>query len=254
MLINKERKRSALIANYWQEKSSTGIAWQLCWKPVCSSTESYLSRWLFEKPFTEDNQHPRAFIAGRQTHGKGQRGRVWLSPKGGVWISAALPFLGHKQSTGLFGLAVAFAMAERLESKKIPVQIKWPNDLLVFGKKLAGFLPGLIHRGQSLKLARVGIGLNVNNKVPDNGISLSKLLEPNQCHPCEWAGEVLLALDRAMELFEKEEFFYLEAQKRLWSKEVVDPNSGDIWEIEGLDKSGALKLKKDNEKMILTRW
>lgn len=254
MLINRERKRSALIANYWQENSSHGIPWHIYSRPVCSSTETDLSRWLYERPFIGNSLHPRAFIADRQTNGKGQRGRIWQSPQGGVWISAALPYLGKNQSVGLFGLAVAFAMTERLERRKIPVQIKWPNDLLVSGKKLAGFLPSLIFRGQSLKLARIGIGLNVSNKVPLNGISLAKILEPNQCHVYKWAGEVLLAIDRAMDLFEQEESFHLEAEKRLWSKEVVDPSSGDIWEIDGLDITGALKLKNNNKQMVWTRW
>ena len=251
-MSNRKNKRSGSIANYWQEKSSSQTPWQLCWKPVCASTEIDLSRWLLEKPFNGIN--PRAFISDRQIYGKGQRGRYWQSPNGGVWLSAALPCLGEKQSVGLFGLAVALAMAERLESRKIPVKIKWPNDLLVFGRKLAGLLPSLVYRGKSMRLARVGIGLNVANKVPTNGISLAQILDPQRCCPMTWAGEVLLALERAIDFFDQEEFFYLEAQKRLWAKEFIDPCSREVYEIEGLDLSGALKLRKGKKEILWKRW
>tara|TARA_Y100001968_G_scaffold42730_7_gene32834 strand:+ start:5001 stop:5762 length:762 start_codon:yes stop_codon:yes gene_type:complete len=252
MLSNKPTTRSAIIANYWQRNSSGGIPWQLYWKPVCASTEIDLSRWLSEKPLKGIN--PRAFISDRQVYGKGQRGRLWQSPKGGVWISAALPCNGYTNSVGLLGLAVAFTLAERLESKRISVQIKWPNDLLVSGKKLAGILPSLIYRGHSLKLARVGIGMNIVNKVPKDGISLATILGHSSCCTSDWAGEILLALDRVMNLFEQEELFYLEAQKRLWSKEVIDSTSGEVWEVEGLDINGGLKLQKDGKKKVWTRW
>ena len=248
----KRNNSAACIANYWQRKSVGSIPWQICWKPVCASTEIDLSRWIDQKPLR--GKTPRAVISDRQTHGKGQRGRFWQSPEGGIWISAAFPCLGKKQSVGLFGLAVAFALVERLETKKISAQIKWPNDLLVQGKKLAGILPSVISRGQSNRVARVGIGLNVANKTPPQGISIAEILNYRECDRTLWAGEVLLALDRAKYFFEQEESFYLKAQERLWSEKVVDPKTGEIWEIDGLDISGGLKLHKDGKKTIWIRW
>ena len=252
MIVINSYKGASAVAKYCRKKSSFGNHWHLRWKRVCASTEIDLSNWLCEKPILLDK--PRAFIAGRQTHGKGQRGRLWHSPEGGVWLSAAIPYLGEKQSVGSFGLAVSLALAERLESRQIPVHIKWPNDLFVLGRKLAGFLPKLVFRGSSLKLARVGIGLNVSNKVPMGGISIAEILGIRNCCPEDWAAEVLLSLDRAIELFKKEEPFYLEAEKRLWAKSFLDKNSGEIYEIEGLDKNGALRLKIGDKKLIWTRY
>jgi BirA family biotin operon repressor/biotin-[acetyl-CoA-carboxylase] ligase len=54
--------------------------------PVCASTELELERWL-----TAGAVPPLALLARQQRHGHGQRGRVWHSPPGGVWLSAALP-------------------------------------------------------------------------------------------------------------------------------------------------------------------
>ena len=62
---------------------------------------------------------------------------------------------------------MALALVERIERIGVNVNIKWPNDLLVDGQKLAGILPRLFFRGGTLRLLRVGVGLNVFNNVPE---------------------------------------------------------------------------------------
>ncbi len=250
-----ERLKSASRIGYeLQSNSSSTRPWSLRIKPVCASTELDLSRWLEEKPFK--NIVPRAVFAGRQQFGRGQNRRIWESRSGGVWMSAALPLLNLEKlySAGLFGLAVALALAERLEKKGVQVQIKWPNDLVVSEKKLAGLLPRLIHRGGELRLARVGIGLNVCNKVPVEGISLSKILPPFNCYPAYWSAEVLIALDRAMDLFENSQLICSEVFNRLWSKEFLEPTTGESWSITGLGINGELKIRKGFRNQSLVRF
>ena len=155
--------------------------WNLRWLPVCSSTETCLAEWLQDAP---DLVRPRAVVAGRQRRGIGQRGRPWQSPTGGVWLSAAMPWPGQSATAaGLLGLAVALELANRLERPGVPVRIKWPNDLLVDGRKLAGLLPRLVHRGNRLRMVRCGVGLNVCNNVPAGGIALVHVqLAPKERH------------------------------------------------------------------------
>ena len=251
-MVYKKRSNAAAIASCLQKKTIRKLSWQLRWKAVCGSTEIYLTNWLAEKPLSRNQ--PMAIFASRQTHGVGQRGRFWSSPRGGVWLSAALPCLADQQSSSLFGLAVALSLCERLELLGIQAKIKWPNDLLVFDKKLAGFLPRLIYRGDRLRQARIGIGMNILNKTPVSGISLSQVLRTKNINLEKWSVEVLLSLERAMDLFETEEPFYLEVEKRLWDDKVIDPISGELWSIEGLDNSGGLKLIKGKRKMIWNRW
>ena len=155
MRIADSYRGAAAIAHLLRTKPGFSRPWKLRWKPVCASTENDLSDWLMEKPF--EDELPRALIAARQTHSTGQRGRIWQSPLGGVWISAAIPLSGQK-SAGLLGLAVAVAMAQRLERYSVPVQIKWPNDLMIGDRKLAGFLPRLVYRGKILRFGRIGLG------------------------------------------------------------------------------------------------
>ncbi|WP_320664062.1 biotin--[acetyl-CoA-carboxylase] ligase [Prochlorococcus sp. MIT 1223] len=251
-MINQERISSATIAKSLQKKSTLSNQWQLRYTPVCGSTERKLSEWLEEKPLS--NNQSRAFLASRQISGVGQRGRFWESPRGGIWLSAAIPCLGRKQSPSLFGLAVAFALSQRLELKKIKTQIKWPNDLLFFGKKLAGFLPSLIYRGEYFRFARVGVGLNVLNRTPVNGTSISEIMGSKYLSIPDWSTEVLLSIELAKNLFDEDDLFYLEAEKLLWAKTVVDPKSGKEWEIDGLDNTGGLRLKLGNKKIVWNRF
>ncbi|MBI4558045.1 MAG: biotin--[acetyl-CoA-carboxylase] ligase [Candidatus Hydrogenedentes bacterium] len=96
-------------------------------------------------------------VAERQTAGRGRHGRVWHSPRGmGLWFSVALE--GH-----LRGLPFAAALAVRdALQPRCPVVIKWPNDLLIHGRKVCGIL--VEHRGERNAL---GIGLNVHQRLED---------------------------------------------------------------------------------------
>ncbi len=244
---------AAAVARQWRKSSLVKRPWQLRWKPICASTETALSIWLRDKPLIK--KQPRALFAGRQTCGRGQYGRFWSSPVGGVWMSAAFPCDELKHSSvGLLGLAVAVALAERIELKGVDVYIKWPNDLVVANRKLAGVLPRLVHRGSDLVAARIGIGLNVCNRVPVEGVSLAEILRRGVCHPVAWAAEVLLAMDRAMDLVSDANNVCIQAENRLASRLVNDPETGEEWQISKIEINGSLRVKKASIERVWTRW
>ena len=117
--------------------------------------------------------------ARAQRQGRGRRGRQWLSPVGGLYLSwrPQLPF-GPADGVCLPFLA-ASALAELLEAQlDLRVQLKWPNDLLVAGAKLAGILV----EGRSVGprwSALVGIGLNAESLgLPPEATSLAALGHP----------------------------------------------------------------------------
>ena len=134
-----------LIYRYHKLNHPSPRSWRLILKPICASTEIELSNWIAEKP-VKKNQ-PIAIFSSCQRFGQGQAGRIWHAPKGGVWVSAAIKREGScENNSQLYGLAVALALVERIERMGVNVKIKWPNDLLVNGQKLAGFLPRLFFR------------------------------------------------------------------------------------------------------------
>jgi BirA family transcriptional regulator, biotin operon repressor / biotin---[acetyl-CoA-carboxylase] ligase len=103
-------------------------------------------------------------IADAQEHGKGRLGRSWLSPPGvNIYMSVILlPEIGPRDVTLLTLLsAVACAAAIRGESG-IQASIKWPNDLMVSGRKIGGILTEVKTDPDRITLAIIGIGLNVN--------------------------------------------------------------------------------------------
>lgn len=226
--------------------------WWLKRRGVCASTENELSQWLRQKPWC--GLHPRAVLADHQINAQGQYGRRWIAPIGGVWLSAALPWPQQNCSTGLFGLTVALALAEQIESTGLKVLIKWPNDLIIDSRKLAGVLPRLVFRGTRVRLARIGIGLNVNNPVPPGAVSLREHLSSGRCRLRIWQRSALQSLDRASKLALEPSMVVSQAEQRLWAESVTDPATGESWRVRGIGIDGRLLLGQGTRRTSWTRW
>lgn len=107
-------------------------------------------------------QRPVLLVAERQTAGRGRAGRSWHSVPGGVLtfsLAWHFPVAAHTLS-GL-PLAIGVAVAELLQALDLPVQLKWPNDILRDGKKLAGILVESAADKQGGSWVVAGIGLNL---------------------------------------------------------------------------------------------
>lgn len=227
------------------------LRWQRRHLPVCASTEIELAHWLAlreaaGRPLPGDGT-ALAVLARRQRFGRGQQGRSWSSPPGGIWLSAAVPWPSQPASAAL-GLAVAVGLALQLETLGLRPQLKWPNDLLVGGRKLAGLLPRLRHRGGLVRWAQVGIGLNGCNRVPVGAINLAaalangprrhpqaavRRLEPRLLAALEWAVAAAPAATAVRDL----------AQARLWRPASGIDHGGRLWQVEGLELDGRLRLR-----------
>ena len=105
-------------------------------------------------------------IADEQTAGKGRIKRVWLTPEGNIALSVILyPTVTYL--TYLVMLA-SLAVARSIEAVTgLKTQIKWPNDVLINGKKLCGILAESDVRGDVVNYAIIGIGMNVNLRLSD---------------------------------------------------------------------------------------
>jgi BirA family transcriptional regulator, biotin operon repressor / biotin---[acetyl-CoA-carboxylase] ligase len=103
-------------------------------------------------------------FAESQTKGRGRLGRKWISPgRKGLWFSVLLrPDLRPQETTQLT-VASAIALLRALEAETgLPVEIKWPNDLLIRGKKVAGILTELSAEPDRVRHVILGIGVDVN--------------------------------------------------------------------------------------------
>jgi BirA family biotin operon repressor/biotin-[acetyl-CoA-carboxylase] ligase len=147
-------------------------------------------RWYDELASTMDEAHRLAeagaahgtAVAARvQTGGRGSRGRSWVSPSGGLWLSVVCRPPGPELMESLSvraGDAVARALHDAIPGLP-PVTVKLPNDLLVGGRKLAGILCEARWEGQRPLWAVIGIGINVRNPIPaeleGTAVSLAEL-------------------------------------------------------------------------------
>ena len=110
-------------------------------------------------------------ISEKQTKARGRSGKAWESPIGGVWLSIVLnPHVDHTKLP-LITLATGVAVAKTLE--KIGVEnpeIKWPNDIMINGKKVCGILTEAVTKFNTIESVIIGVGIDANldlNEFPE---------------------------------------------------------------------------------------
>ncbi len=142
----------------------------------------------------EDHPHGTLFVSEVQTGGKGRIGRRWASPPGGIFMSLLLRPPTTPPSLPALSIAAGYCVATTVRGDLgLPALLKWPNDVLVNGKKICGVLcessltPGVSTGGSPgdspATMVVVGIGINANldtgllpPEVQETASSLSSLL------------------------------------------------------------------------------
>ena len=193
-------------------------------------------------------------IAEEQTKGRARMGRAWINPPGVIAASIIL----HPEMSQLLRLTMVASLATSRcieQTTGLATTIKWPNDVLINGKKVSGILTESALRGQSVDWAIVGIGINVNfdprayPEIANIATSLSVELgkEASQL-------EVVLHLLHEIELsylaLRRGEPINEEWQSRLETLgKTVQVKSGEGLEegyAESVDSDGSLLLRRPN--------
>jgi len=132
----------------------------ILWLDACQSTNDEAAKYIRNRQYT-------TVVAHYQTRGRGRLGRTWHSPAGcGLYLSHIVFPKCSQQIGGAIPLLAGVAVAETCEALGVNVELKWPNDVLVGDKKLAGILceaQGLPSQWNAI----IGIGLNL--KTPSSG-------------------------------------------------------------------------------------
>ncbi|MGA2220211.1 MAG: biotin--[acetyl-CoA-carboxylase] ligase [Verrucomicrobiia bacterium] len=198
-------------------------------------------------------------FAESQTKGRGRRGRAWASPRGkGLWFSVLLrpnlPLSSAPRITVAASVAVARAIRKACE---LDARIKWPNDVTVNGRKVAGILTELSAEGDEILSAILGIGIDVNCRREDfpsevAAIATSVELEAGRAfNRPALAADILQVLDDAY-LTAQTDFDSIIAEwaqlcTTLGKQIVVTMGKRRIeGHAQALDGDGALLLRKDN--------
>lgn len=137
------------------------------------STNTYLKK--LKKP-TEDT----LIIAKKQTGGRGTKGRSFICEEGGVYLSLLRLYPCKAEESFSIMMNSAVAVVKTLSAFDVKAKIKWPNDIIVNGKKICGILIENVFEGDFVSRSVVGIGLNVNNpisaEIRDIAISAKEVL------------------------------------------------------------------------------
>lgn len=196
-------------------------------------------------------------VAGVQGRGRGRLGRHWFSPPGGLWFSVVLrPQVAASRISGIT-LMAAVAVAKAIGgTTRLDAGIKWPNDILLGGRKVAGILTEASVLGYRVNFVTLGIGINAN---VDVDAFPHDLLMPATSLAAELDREVDLdelltacikALGEEYERFAASPPGLLEEWRRrsvTLGRRVRVTQSGSVVEGEALDvdEAGALLVRDD---------
>jgi BirA family biotin operon repressor/biotin-[acetyl-CoA-carboxylase] ligase len=204
--------------------------------------------------------HGGVVIAEQQTHGRGRLGRTWVSPPFlNLYFSMVLrPALipAHApQITLMAAVALADAIAAFIP---IPPSIKWPNDILVDGKKLAGILTESSCTAQCIEFVILGIGVNLNFPYlampPEIRARASSLLElrGSAVDRESFIGRLIQDLDRCYGMLVESGFaaiaarwesYFILSNRRV---RVEMPDQVLVGRAKGIDRDGALIVESDD--------
>jgi BirA family biotin operon repressor/biotin-[acetyl-CoA-carboxylase] ligase len=197
---------------------------------------------------------PLWIVAGAQTSGRGRRGRGWVSARGNLFASLLLTGPLPLEKRAQLSFAAALAAADCAARFAQPVTLKWPNDVLLSGRKLGGILLESPD-GESLI---VGIGLNLASFPPDTNFpSISLAAQAGEAPSPEQAMDLLATRwDAWFGLWRNQGFSplrqaWLARASGLGDKIGVKLGESEMRGIfEDLDHDGALLLRRADSSLV----
>ena len=244
----------------WLNAQVGAPQWRACVMPSVDSTNAEALRLL-----PSAASLPFYVLAERQTSGRGRRGRSWISPFGeNLYYSLVVRVEGGVRQLDGMSLAVGLALLNVIHRFGVTeAGLKWPNDVLVGDRKLAGILLELSGDPADVCHVVIGIGLNVNMLVAEPGVigqpwtsmhaELGRLLDRN-----ELVAELNRQLSRYLDIQRRDGFAALQGEwhaNHLWQGRSValtagaDPVEGKVL---GVDHSGAIRLSIDGVERVFS--
>jgi BirA family transcriptional regulator, biotin operon repressor / biotin---[acetyl-CoA-carboxylase] ligase len=218
--------------------------------PTVDSTSSYMTQWWKEQPGVG-----KICISEHQTAGRGRKGRKWVSPFGAnLYFSIGLSLPMGLSALGGLSLAVGIGLTKLLNQyTDRKVSLKWPNDILVDGRKLAGILVEASGDSTDNSFLNIGIGINwamddQEEQIDQPWANLKSVLaieiDRNQL-----LTNILLEIDQLLDRYIEQGF---QGFRRDWAEQsafygrpiVLHTRNGMVSGVEtGVDRSGAIIIK-----------
>jgi BirA family transcriptional regulator, biotin operon repressor / biotin---[acetyl-CoA-carboxylase] ligase len=226
------------IKNFNQVESTNSLAWELA--------------------KSHQIDHNQIILANSQTGGKGRMGRSWASPSGNLYFSLLLkpqkPIVTSSQLSFVAAVSMGLAIAE-FSQNDAQINYKWPNDILISGKKIAGIL---LQSDEGFVV--LGVGVNINSHPKNTNYPATNLQDEGVVVKNK---EALLNkfLDNFADLYQKWQDFGFEPIRNLWLKQAFNLNKEITANLVGeslkgifkdLDKNGNLVLEYQKQVKIIS--
>ena len=208
--------------------------------------------------------HGATWVAEQQTRGRGRRGHAWLSPPGeGLLFSVLLRVACVPARIPPIALVAGLAVRDAVAAASgASIAIKWPNDVLASGRKVAGVLVEAVTVGSRVEAIVIGIGINVHTRafpaeIADTATSIARVASPGSA-PLDRAAilaGVLAGLDRDVHVVVGRGLGLLRGrleQADALRDHRVRSDGGEEGMASGIDEDGRLLVRRDDG--ILTRW
>ena len=199
-------------------------------------------------------------IAEKQTAGRGRLDRKWTSPKGGMWFSLIIHPKFDVSTSTLVPIAGAVALAKSIKTTlNVDVSVKWPNDITMDGKKVAGMLVDASFQANNIDYLILGIGINfdIDSKKIEKRLSKSPNFyginslrkKDDDTPPKILLREFLVQFEKILTQLNKGEKTkivkeWTKKADNIGKKIAINTSDGKIsGTSQGIDKDGALKLK-----------
>ena len=208
----------------------------------------------------DEKENGTIVIAEKQTAGKGRLDRKWTSPKGGIWFSLIIHPKFDVSTSTLVPIAGAVALAKAIKNTlNIDVSVKWPNDITLNGKKVAGMLVDASFQANNIDYLILGIGINFDidaKKIEKKLLKSANFYGVNSLRKKDDSTPPKILLREFLVQFEKILMQLNKGEKakivKEWTKKAdkigkkisINTSDGKISGVaQGIDKDGALKLK-----------
>ena len=209
--------------------------------------------------------HGTTWVAEQQTAGRGRQGRLWFSPPGenllfSVLVRERSPPRRLPLVALVAGLAVRDAVARALPHGE--VRIKWPNDVMIGARKVAGVLVEAISTGSRVEAVVIGVGVNVHartfpDEIAERATSIALAMPPGANPPERSAilGDALAALDGDLHVVLARGLGVVRA--RIEAADALRDRrvrcyAGEEGIASGIDDEGRLLVRRDDG--VLARW
>ena len=219
---------------------------------------------------TKNHENGTIVISEKQVDGRGRLKRKWLSPNGGLWFSVIIKPEFEISDTTIIPLASSLALCLAIEkTHKIKVNLKWPNDITIDGKKVAGMLVDANIQANNIENFVLGVGINFKT----NTLQMEKVLKnssnfygvtslfkiQDKANKMELFNQFLIELEKTLDDLTKRKKSQIikkwSARTNMFGKRVkINTNNGVVsGYAKKIDDDGALiiKTKSGNERIFV---